>query len=687
MVLMPDDLGCPARNRRRRLIGVLAALCTLSAGARAGAQSLVFGAVTPDLKVRPGDAPATSTSVTLRAAKNEFESFQIVLTTTGGAMSGVSVELSKSLTGAGGATIPDDHVVLYAERYYNVGTPSNSEGGAGRWPDPLVPDVDPFYHEKRDAFPLDVPSGESRAVWVDILVPDNAAPGDYTGELAVLVSDTTVGTLPITLHVGTFALPSTASLASAFGMGWADVCTAHMGNTNCGPTWNEPAANKLRALYLRAALDHRFTISDTDYQPPFGGSQAPYEQYVMPLVDGTGPTRLPGAKLTAVRLDGDSSSAAQWIAYAKQKGFFDRLIDYPVDEPGSNAASWSAFVSDAQALHAADPGARILITAAIDEATAAGADGDVDLFVPVINYLDDKTGTYAGNQRANYDGWQSASSTRAVWAYQSCMSHGCGNCGDATTDSYFTGWPQRVIDSSAVQDRAFPWIAFELDVTGELYFATTYQLSTAWDADGQCAFSGSGDGTIFYPGKPTMIGGTTDIPIESIRMKLIREGMEDYEYLVQAAKKDPAKTTQIARTLFPHAWDTAKPASALDAARDQLFAMLDNPTSGAGGAAGSAGASGGSAGASGGAGGASGGSGGASGGSAGASGGSGGASGGSGGAADGGGAGGAAATPSGDGSCGCRAAGAKRPGSRTLLGLLVLALAAARRRRDPELSC
>ena len=41
---------------------------------------------------------------------------------------------------------------------------------------------------------------------------------------------------------------------------------------------------------------------------------------------------------------------------------------------------------------------------------------------------------------------------------------------------------------------------------------------------------------MFYPGQPKRIGGRTDIPIESIRLKLIREGMEDYEYLAQFAR-------------------------------------------------------------------------------------------------------------------------------------------------------
>ena len=84
------------------------------------------------------------------------------------------------------------------------------------------------------------------------------------------------------------------------------------------------------------ALDHRFTISNTDFQPPFGGSLAPFETYVLPLLDGTGPTRLVGAKLTTVVLDSGNGTLAQWITYAKSKGFFDRLFYYPVDEPGSS---------------------------------------------------------------------------------------------------------------------------------------------------------------------------------------------------------------------------------------------------------------------------------------------------------------------------------------------------------------
>lgn len=566
----------------RRLLA-LSALGAVLFARTTSAADLSVGVVSPNLKVRPADNPSLKSSASLKAAHNEFESFQIVLRAGATAVSGVTARVSKPLTGPAGAKIPDGNLVLYAARYYDVGTASNDEGAPGRWPDPLVPDVDTYFGEKRNAFPVDVAANETRVVWVDVLVPQTQAPGDYAGEIQVDVGGSKQAAIPVSLHVGTFALPSTATLVSAFGMGWNAPSVAHCPGTSypfCGDTTGVNST-KLRALYLRSALEHRFTVSDTDFQPPFGSQQKIFEDHVMPLIDGTAPTRLPGAKITVVRLDGGNAQVGQWITYAKAKGFFDRLVYYPVDEPGSNASMWSTFKTAADALHAADANAGILITASIQDATAGGALDRIDVFVPVLDHLENRSGTYAGDQRGKYDPWLAARPSRRIWAYQSCDQHGCGACGAKSEGVAYTGWPNRVIDSSGVQDRAFPWHAWRFRVTGELYFETTYQLSTAWEPNGQCAFSGSGDGTLFYPGRTTgsyAIGGTNDIPIESIRMKLIREGMEDYEYLALAAKKDAAKVKTIADTLFPHAYESAKTPEELEASRDQLFAMLDEPT-------------------------------------------------------------------------------------------------------------
>ncbi len=80
------------------------------------------------------------------------------------------------------------------------------------------------------------------------------------------------------------------------------------------------------------------------------------------------------------------------------------------------------------------------------------------------------------------------------------------------------------------------WVAWKYKMQGELYYSMdeAYGEKDPW-TDIRL-FGGNGDGTLFYPGLPARIGGHTDIPIESIRLKLIREGMEDYEYLALLAK-------------------------------------------------------------------------------------------------------------------------------------------------------
>jgi hypothetical protein len=137
--------------------------------------------------------------------------------------------------------------------------------------------------------------------------------------------------------------------------------------------------------------------------------------------------------------------------------------------------------------------------------------------------------------RAQYT--KEASRSGSVWWYQSCASHGCNIVGG----EYFTGWPSYMIDAAPVANRIFPWLAWKYNIQGELYYNINEAYAQPMDTwNNLYLFGGNGDGTLVYPGRARMIGGNTDIPIESIRLKLIREGLEDYEYLVLLAKRDGA---------------------------------------------------------------------------------------------------------------------------------------------------
>ncbi|MEZ4266454.1 MAG: DUF4091 domain-containing protein [Myxococcota bacterium] len=556
-------LAMSSSARARHLHVWIAAACVLSLAAPALAATGKVGVTHALTKVRPSTPAPNALVASLSAARNEFEAFQVVVQALDGGVQGVSMSVS-ALNGPDGAVLPASRVVLYREALYPVVTPSSTEGAKGDWPDPLIPDVDPYFGEKRNAFPFDVPAGESRAVWVDVFVPPGTPPGGYTG--AVTVTGEGIGTVvvPVQLHVRAFELPSTASLKSAYGMGWDDACEAHHGSyEKCG---YDAGIEKYHILYARAALDHRISLETVVYH---FGSYADFDKTYGPLLNGTAPTRLVGAKLTTLRLSPPASTLAAWKSHFDSRGWGDVAFDYTCDEPPAGCP-WSSIKPQAELVQAA--GVPSLVTTDYSEASKHGLLDNVDILVPIVQYMHPKDGK---DQRGVYDPFLAKSSKKQLWWYQSCISHGCGTGCSPTVDPWYAGWPSYAIDSSAIQNRAMEWLSYKYDIQGELYFQTTHMLTTAWT--NSCDFSGNGDGTLFYPGTPAKIGGKTDIPVESIRMKLIREGMEDYEYLLLLQQLgDEAFARSTVTALFPQPSKiTAASPEALYAARESLASRIE----------------------------------------------------------------------------------------------------------------
>lgn len=513
-------------------------------------------------KIRPQTPAGSASTAKLSAAQNEFESVHVVVT---GQASGVSMSLA-SLDDGRGNVISGRDVVLYREALIEVKRPSGQDGATGQWPDALVPDVDPIAGEKRNAFPFDVPEGESRAVLIDLHVPEAAPAGTYRG--TVQVSGGVVAQVPIELTVWDFAIPSTSTLRSSFGLSWNGPCLGN-GDAGCA-NWKDEEA--LRARYVQAALDNRISISSPALAVPVDGDGTAdwteYDLYAGPFIEGTAPTRLAGAKLTSVQLVAKGTQAAlgAWAKHFHEKGWFASLFDYACDEPPLTCA-WKDLPARLLASHAADPQLQTLVTTTAAHARENGIEG-IDLLAPVINFMDDKAGTQlAGSQRAQYPG--------TVWWYQSCMSFGCqGVGGEYGASAEQTGWPSYAIDTDGTRNRAMEWLSFTYAISGELYYETAEAFAgDAWIDQG--AFGGAGDGTLFYPGTPARIGGTTSIPIESLRMKGIRDGMEDHELLALAARLGlGAQALQIAQGVYPKTYLATTSPAAIDAARAELAGLI-----------------------------------------------------------------------------------------------------------------
>ena len=547
---------------------------TIAAAAAAAALDAATVGVTDALtKVRPDFVVPSSTTAHLDAARNEVEPFQIVL---GGGASGLSgvTATAADLVGPDGARIAAANVRLYQVGLYHVLYASNVEGAPGEWPDPLIPDVDLYFGEKRNAFPFDVAAATSRAIWVEVFVPPGTPAGMYSGSVTVSAQNLSATAVSVALRVRGFDLPSTSSLKSAFGFSVDNACRAHHGETYCQ---SDADAAPLVSAYGRAALEHRISFWNPYYTFPSNGDFTTFDANSGPLLSGTAAVHLAGARMTTTALGThDANGMAATKSHFDAKGW-KGLFDYTCDEPPATCA-FSDIPTRAAPVHAA--GMRTMVTTDLAKINANNLADAIDIVCPVIDSLQPAG---AADNRASYDAFLSRSAAKELWTYQSCDEHGCANgCSAGQASDTTSGWPSYMIDASAMQNRAMQWLAYKLRVSGELYFETAMHLEDAWNShvaghDALCDFGGNGDGALLYPGTPAQIGGTHDIAVDSMRFALIREGYEDYEYLhLLEALGGGADAHAAADALFPAAWSVSKTTPAqLYATRAHLADLIE----------------------------------------------------------------------------------------------------------------
>jgi hypothetical protein len=555
-----------------RLVAGLVALCSWTPS-DAQPPPIVARVVGPMVQVFPTSVPPGQPESRIEAARGEWEPFQIVVSSTGGALTGVSAEASP-LRGAGGPLAPPR---LHRVEYLDVKTPSSIEGRPGKWPDALVPDVDGFVGEKRHAFPFDVPAGEARAIWVEVFVPESASPGTYRGSIRISAANRPSTTIPIELLVHKFALPKSSTLPVTFGFAGNSIGKAHPGLTS-------EATARLVDHYAVAALRHRISLHAGSMEPApwksLGGGRLEidwksYDAEVGPYLDGRadrgGPAE--GARWSAFdlrvpwKLQGPERDeyVRQLVAHLRARGWLDRVFDYTYDEPAEDKLP--EVRARATALRRATRDVPRLVTRVLDQSLH----GSIDIWCPVVNLVDDKPGESRSPSRAAYD--EHLAHGERIWWYQACMSHGCNIIGG----EYFTGWPSYTIDAPAMSHRIFEWLTFRYHIGGELYFNTVEAYSRGLDPwRNQHLFGGNGDGTLFYPGKAHELGGSTDFPVESIRLALIREGLEDYEYLKLYARAAGDKSAEaLASSIAGKTYRWEHDPAALYAARRKMAEAID----------------------------------------------------------------------------------------------------------------
>jgi hypothetical protein len=591
--------------------------CVMTAGAglptksTAGATNGTIDVLDSLAQVLPTHHFAGASSATLCSARDAYASFQLeVSANQGTALQNVAMTAS-NLVGPGGTVIAgtasgassdiqfdrEDYVTLSrlsdgeldpSATSPDVVTPAasrvsrNETTGACtdtadscRFPDELIPDRDSIFGETRNAFQsLTIPSGENRVAWVDVFVPADTTPGAYSGTVTVTQSSGTPTTVPVSLQVVSATLPATSTTDSAF----------FYEGPNTDPTGYQEAAE--------LGLDDRISVVPDGI---VGGANGP-QTIVAPLLDGTDPhvklqdadgrhaalTDLPMSAMydsfsTYKPLFTAATTAKPW-AYCDEWGYIECASEY-----NTNAApAWPGIpllaIDAAEPMSTQDPANPWPDPET--QVVPSQLSGTVDAVVDLQQFLDPAEGwlppgyTNDTTDRSKYlTAWGAAVPGRQVWSYLTSES---GSNPYNPTVARYVGYASYGIDQIASEQEATGWQTFNDGLNGELYWEVNRPTSESLNT----ASSGlTGDGTLFYPYNAAQVGGKDPIPLESIRLKRIRNGQQDYELLhlatAQGLKLPDGRTAHnIASTLFPSLSASAVTATAFDTAEQDVFRLF-----------------------------------------------------------------------------------------------------------------
>lgn len=235
------------------------------------------------------------------------------------------------------------------------------------------------------------------------------------------------------------------------------------------------------------------------------------------------------------------------------------------DEPHSpeNGTPWQQVEQRMANSANASTEIRRFITTIPDFLVGRGLLGEVEIVAPNVVQVDSPG---LGNLLPEMRRVFLTADRRELWTYQSCSSHGCGYSGRDPSLS----WPDLAVDALGLQMRAEPWMSFMYGVScsvvqgkpcvsGVFYYEAAKWAGIPLDSRGADSIfgdvvisdgDGHGDGLLVYPGTEGHTGEKMEFPIPSLRLKLIRDALEDYEWLIRCQQKKGEEAFRIAKSLF-----------------------------------------------------------------------------------------------------------------------------------------
>jgi hypothetical protein len=474
----------------------------------------------------PSAAEAASPAIVLELARNECESAQVLVTAgDAGPVADVTVELTP-FAGAEGQRF-DGEVTWQRVGYIRRQRPYHQHpcgvSADENWiPDPLLPPA-----------PFAVRASATQGVWLTARAASGAKPGVYAGKAVVRSGNKSLRFIPVTLRVRDFGNPKTFGMPTAF-------CVMDGFTKAQYPERFEEMKRKTHDLML----SHRLNPDDISRTEP-------------PLIEDLLYAREKGMnRFNILNLVPKSAKPGKWVCFsplsAYTPAFYEelkaRLTPY-VAELRKHGLEKSAY------LYGFDERAHDYYPAIGELWRKLTADfPDIPVMTTAMMYRDMRDGKAYPEQDITdwfcpltsvYDPELSSklrAQGRQVWWYVCC--------GPTYPQANFAS-----LEYPLVEGRLLGWLTYRYHSDGLLFWhvnlwpdkpplKTDDTFLDAWEAENSLRMPG--DGQLLYPG--------ADGPLPSIRLANVRDGIEDYEWLMLLEKKHgrtgpEAVTAEVIRSM------------------------------------------------------------------------------------------------------------------------------------------
>ncbi len=483
-------------------------------------------------------------AIVIKTARNEAEAAQLVIRPTA-ALKGLAIRVGE-LAGPGGAVIGAGNVEVLKVRYVNVERPTDKSAVPGLWPDPLPPLKGP----------IDLEPNKNQPFWIRVKAPRDVPAGTYKGSLR-LQGQNYNADVPLRVEVYDFVLPDRMTCTTAFGFSASNVfryqklTDADQKRQVIDKYWASFSAHHI-SPYDPAPLDDPRVV-----WPRINGSTAP--EQIKPVFDWTAwdaamergidyyhfnsfRLSIPGLgggtfhsrrepELLGYREDAPQYKAA-FSAYCREvqqhlreKGWLDEAYVYWFDEPAPR--DYEFVMNGFNKLKEAAPEINRMLTEQVEPNLVGGP----SIWCPVSNNYKHEP---AEERRKHGE---------KFWWYI-CTGPKAPYC-------------TLFIDHPGTELRVWLWQTWQRKIDGILVWETNYWTSSAAYPDanqpqnpyadpmgwrsgystpkGEKRPWGNGDGRFIYPPEAAAdahpSGPVLDGPVDSIRWEMLRDGIEDYEYM------------------------------------------------------------------------------------------------------------------------------------------------------------